>query len=367
MLIQFLPRRLRKRLVERPTLENLANALLWLLLSCALFVVFFKVTETAEWDESLWQMWQTVTTVGYGNKPAATLPGRLTTMVFGVLGIAFLGVTISSWFDWRNDLRERRLMGELDNPFRNGYIIINFPGNGKFITLATELVADAAEERTAEICIIDSQLERLPTAILHLPRVKVHFLRGSLLSETTYRRAKVAENKTILIFPQQAGVDESDGTTRMVVEIIEKLVPPTTRLAHILVSADNEWLFAGTRSTTVLENDEILVLVQECHDPMTAVTIQQLLRPSVGANPRTVHPKKVVGWNWGQFQTACIAGAERHRVRINPLALIKNGVPDPCPEPGTPIAANDAISIIVGTDFRWESFEESLLHDKNAS
>lgn len=354
-----MPHRLRAFFAERDTLARVVNLTGLLAAACLAFALALRRAEGMGWGEASWQVWQTVTTVGYGNQPAATGMGRAATMLFGLLGIALLGALISAWFDWRADTRERRRIGEMDNPFSNGYLIINFPGAAKFAALATEL---AANDERADICVVDSQLPELPIEVQHLPRVRVHYVRGSLLSESTYARAAVARSKSILIFPQQTGVPESDAATKMVVEIVTKLAPQSARIAHVLVSPENEWLFAGSRSTTILELDEILILVQECRDPMAAVVLQDLLRPSTGCCPLTVTPERTVGWTWGRFARACVAAADSGTEPVQPLALVKGNVPTPCPAPQTRIEAGDRLTLVVrSADFDWSRFEASLL------
>jgi voltage-gated potassium channel len=358
MLILFLPHRLRAKLAEEAALGKLINLVLLFIVSCTAFVVAFRFTEKASWGEASWQAWQTMTTVGYGNAPAATKWGRLGVGVFGLAGIAFLGACITAYFDWRAETRERRRMGAMENPCKNGYVIINFPGTAKFTALASEL---AVVEPNVPICVVDDLIEELPLSVTHLPKVRVHFVKGSLLNEVTYKRAGITEARSIAIFPQYTGLPESDATTRLAVEIIERLVPPTTKITHILVAPENGWLFKECRSTPIYEIEEVLLMVQECSAPQTATMIQSLLRNSKGENPRMVRPGRIVGWKWGRFVRACMEVSEQRSVIINPLGLITPEGPDPCPATNLVIGANDLISLIVRHDFEWERFENWLV------
>jgi voltage-gated potassium channel len=357
MLTLFLPHRLRARLAQEPAFAKFLNLIVLFLVSCAAFLISFRLTESVGWGEAGWQVWQTVTTVGYGNHPAETPAGRISTGVFGLAGIAFLGAVISAYFDWRADAKERKRYGQMENPYKNGYIVINFPGVSKFTVFASEL---AIAEPNVRICVVDDLIEELPVSVTHIPKTQVHFVKGSLLREETYQKAGVAEAKSIIVFPQHTGVVESDATTRMIVEIVSRLAPSDTRLTHVLVSPENEWLFKGERSTAIYEIEEVLILVQECHDPHSAAMIQSLLRNSRGANPKTVNPQRIVGWTWGQFLRACLAASEERGIPVNPLALMKEGRPDPCPVLSTVIEKGDCLSLIVPNDFHWERFEEAL-------
>lgn len=358
MLVYLLPHRLRQKLAEHTTLAKLLNLFLFFLGACLFFAVSFKYAEKVDWEEAIWQVWQTVTTVGYGNRPAASTWGRIATMLFGLAGIALLGALISTWFDWRSDARDHKRYGHMENPHKNGYVIINFPGISRFTALVTEL---AAIEKQIDVCVVSSQLDEMPVSVLHLPKVRLHFVRGSLLAEKTYEQACIEDARAIFVFPQNTGVAESDATTKMVVEIVGRLTSPRTRILHVLVEPANEWLFEGSRSASIYETDEILLLVQEAHDARSAPLMQNLLLTSRGANPRTVVPRHIIGWSWGTFQRACLDAAERDSIAINPLAILKgNGAPEPCPLPNALIEEGDSLSLIVHNDFDWDRFEQAL-------
>jgi hypothetical protein len=358
----FLPHRLQVYFARQDRLAKVLNLLGSFVAFCVLFALSLKVTEKITWNEAVWQVWQTVTTVGYGNQPAVTPKGRVATMLFGLGGIAFLGALISAYFDWRADKRERKRIGEMQNPFDNSYLVIHFPGVAKFTTLSHEL---ASVEPKVEICVVDNQIESLPTSVTHIKGIRTHFVRGSLLVEETYKQAGVDKAKAVLVFPQQSGVPESDASTKMVTEIVGRLAPPTTRIAHVLVAPENEWLFKGGRSVSVLEIAEISILVQESQDPYSAVTLQSILRSSDGNTARTVAPVQTVGWTWGRLVRACLSAGENNECALHPLALIQDGTPNPCPSPHIPIQTGDRVSVIVRGNLDWERTETVLLrHDK---
>ena len=120
-------------------LRLLINGIIILVSAIILHTFLFKYFENVTWNESLWQTWQTFTTVGYGNRPAETLGGRWTSVFFGTMGIAFLGVIISQAFDLKEDRRERRRLGMMENPIKDGVVIINYPGDERLNAIIREL------------------------------------------------------------------------------------------------------------------------------------------------------------------------------------------------------------------------------------
>ncbi len=341
---------------HRPLTVLLYGVALALLISIA-FVVSFKYLEDVSWEEAVWQAWQANTTVGYGSRPAESTWGRMATMVLGTIGIAFVGATITAVFDYRTDQRQRRRIGLMNNPYRDGYVVFNFPGRARFMALVQEL---RHVEEDVGICMVDGRLEELPDSVAALP--SIHFVRGSILDRDTYERAGLKNNRVVIVFPIDLSVPDSDATTKTVVDLVERFVPADTRVIHVLVDPENEWMFADSPSTSILETLEVLAVVQECQDPYSAPAIQRLMHNTEGASLDTVQPQQIVGWTWRDLQVRSALTAERLQVQVNPLSIIKNGAPDNCPAAQTVIEAGDLLCVInqLGS-LDWEQFEQELV------
>jgi len=244
----------------------------------------------------------------------------------------------------------------MPNPYRDGYVVFNFPGPSWFKGFITEI---RHVEPGAPVCVVDDTIDHLPEAIAAMS--KVHFIKGSVLDKDTYTRAKLDQNKAVIVFPTHPGDPSSDGTTRVAVDLILGTVSPETRVLHVLVSPENHWMFDELRSTSVMETLEVLAIVQECQDVHSADIVQRLLLNTQDANPMTVVPNRIVGWTWREFVSYALPAAEAAGVDINPFALIKAGEPHLCPPPSTPIEAGDLLSVIAYTGFDWARFEDALV------
>lgn len=334
----------------------------WFFLVSVIFVVLFKVIEDVSWDESIWQMWQTATTVGYGNEPAETVAGRILTMIAGTMGIALVGVLISGAFEIKQHFEDLRRYGMNANPFKDGYVLINFPGAENFRVLANEI-------RTAEpdvgICIVDGIIEEIPTSIV-AEIANLHFIKGHALSRQTCEMARVKDNKAVLIFPLDKNTSDSDGTTLAIYSLISKQVTNKTRIIPMLVSAANEELFKdfygeGKIVGTVWQNLDLLALVQECQDPHSAEIICQLLANTKGANPETVIPNRIAGWTWLDLVYKSAKLGRNKGVRINPFAIVhEDGSTETCPDPDYVLKKTDNLSVIAFPGFDWDKYEEKL-------
>jgi voltage-gated potassium channel len=352
------PRAFRSRLRDREPLLRLIDFTLALLLACAGMAVSYRMAEASSWPDAFWLMWQTVTTVGYGDVPPKSGWGRLGVGVFGLAAIITLAPAIGAAFEYRQECRDRRRRGMMDNPHRNGYVLFNFPGYDSCLSLLRQL---RIVEPDTPVCIVDSALEELPSAIASIRNI--HFLRGSLLEKETYRRAGVAESKAVIVYPQDRAKTESDGTTRTVLEMLSGFVGPQTRMIHVLLDPDHEWLFHGSGSAGVYADMESLALVQEIQGRYTAQAIEHLLLNTHGADPVTVQPRRIVGWTWRDLRLFSVQAVDFLGIGMNLLALVQNGQPETCPANDAVIQEGDMLLVTLphGTALEWARFEEALI------
>jgi hypothetical protein len=334
----------------------LITIILWCISLFIAFIVLFKFAESVSWEESIWQAWQTFTTVGYGNAPATTTLGRIVTMILSTLGIAFVGALFAAAFDFKTSISEKRTSGLMNNPHKNGYVIFNFPGTNTVNRLISEW---RMVEPNVPICIVDSKLEELPKSIATLSNV--HYVSGNTLDKSTYLRANLKENKAVIVFPLESNVPDSDGATKTVVELVELFVGENTRIIHVLVDSNNSWMFKNSRSKAIDSDLEVLAVVQESQDEHSSTIVEELLLNTKGANPQTFYPEKIVGWTWGELQKKTVEVSSEQNLRCNLFAIVKNSMPDSCPKQETKIEKGDALSFIAYEDFSWEKFEESLV------
>ncbi|PWJ44853.1 potassium channel family protein [Sediminitomix flava] len=334
----------------------------WLIYSCfisiglwGIFAVGFWYTEGTSFEESIWQGWQTLTTVGYGNSPAESTWGRIITMIIGTMGIAQIGALFSAVFDYKAHLKEKKRLGLMDNPFSDGYVIFNFPGGSLLKQLISEL---RNVEKEIGICIVDDRIEELPVDIQQIPNV--HFIKGDGLSKETYERAKICDNKAVIVYPVNKDDRQSDASTKTIVDLVDRFTTEKTRIIHMLVDSNNAWMFDKNKSTAIYANLDTLAVVQECQDPYSAPIIEQLLSNTAGANPMTVKPSRQVGWTWGELEQKILDVKQTYGINCNLFALIENGNYSTCPPSETVITDDSLISILGPADFKWTDLERHL-------
>ncbi|MBB3700393.1 potassium channel family protein [Flammeovirga yaeyamensis] len=321
-----------------------------------LFAILFKYIESVTWNEAIWQTWQTATTVGYGNAPAETLAGRIITMLLSTVSIAFVGALFSAAFDYKEFYKTQKKLGFMKNPHKDGYIIFNFPGNNVAKHFIDEL---RVVEKSVGICFVDDNINELPEEIAHLPNI--HFIKGCPLQKETYQKAEVQNNKTVIVFPVDASKSNSDGSTKVTLDLLERFVDTSkTRLLYILVDMANLWMFEKSKATYISSDLSVLAIVQECQDPYSALVIEDLLYNTQGANPMTVTVDKIAGISWKELQLSLFQVLEGTKHSCNLLAIIRDGQSNSCPEASEVLKKGDLLSLATYLDFPWEEIEAKI-------
>ncbi len=340
---------------NRP-LRWLITLLFWFFALMMLYSAGLKYIENYDWSEAIWQGWQTFTTVGYGNAPPETVWGRVYTIVLSTIGIAIVGAVFSAAFDYSHFLSELKRSGLMKNPYKDGYVIFNFPSTYQLENFIREL---RTVEPNVGICMVDNRMEELPKSIAALSNI--HFIKGSTLDETTYQRANLNANKAVIVFPYNPTDGESDGATKTTVDLIEGFVGEQTRIIHILVDSRNHWMFRNSRSIPILEAFELFAIVQECQDPYSAQIIESLLLNTEGATPRTVKPLHIIGWSWSELVITSMRLNKKLNTATTPFAIVVAGKPNTCPNPESKIPQDCLLSIIAHSNFNWEEYEKDLV------
>jgi voltage-gated potassium channel Kch len=355
MFFLLLNRRWKGRASKVPSFDRFIRRLEILCLVVIAMGIVYGVAEHASWSDSMWLVWQTITTVGYGDIPPKTLIGRFGVMITGLIAIALLSYVLSAALDYREDQKERRRLGLETNEGKNSYLLICCRNEEELITIIEEL---RCVEPEAPICVVDDIMKELPPKVAQLSGVS--FVRGSILLKETYERAGIASCRRVIIFPHQPDQDASDATTQTLVSLVERLAPKDARIMHFLVDPVNEELFEGLRSRAIYADFAIFAAIQECQDEGSVEIFSTLMSNTHGANPTTFYPDKVVGWTWGQFVETALQVSRAMNIPINPLALIQEGRSNPCPGADQLIEKGDTLSLIVHRGFSYPSFEAEM-------
>jgi len=354
----FLPKKIRSKIAgKNVTLATLLDLWVCILIVAILATLGVAVSEKIAFRDALWQVWQTITTVGYGDGPAKSDIGRGVTVLYSVAGIVLFGKLISVHSDYREEQRRARRYGSMKNPEVNGYVILRFPGETNLLTLVSELRKGHPE---VPICVVDPILEELPQSVQLIQGL--HYVRGSLLSRDTYAQAAIAQSKQIIIFPDHAQGSEADATTRTVLELVENVTTKKVPIIFVLADTANLWMFDGCHAKAIHANVEVLLIAQECEDPSSAAAIQSMLSNLQGANPKTVSVTAALhGVAWGDMASRFPKACQSIGVKASPLALVRDECPNHLPDFDTKLGPGDEIILLVTGDVPWSTLEAALI------
>ncbi len=336
--------------------------LLWTFYTFTIFFVWFillavvhRFSEHSDWITAFWMAWETMSTVGYGDAPAITTVGRISTMIFGSIGIIIMSALIGTVVVLVESYDERRRKGMNRNPYRKCTIIVHFPGTQCLLAYINEARETKPETK---ICVVDNEMDELPIEIQNLGGI--HFISGSMLDDNIYYMSRVYEADTVIVFPPNKNSIDADAMTSTLVRLIEQEVDESVTLIHVVSDKRNMRLFQGLRSVPILRHLAVLSIVQENQDPHSAPIVEKLLRNSDGGNPKSVKVKKCVGMTWYDLQIRFAHATKKLGVKANLLALVNDNEIHLCPDANYIIASGDELSIIAKNDFAWLPVEDAM-------
>lgn len=348
-------RRHRERHAVRHALLILVVAFAALTLGAASVI---RAMEGIGFGDALWQVWQTVTTVGYGDGPSKTVAGRVVTVVYGTLGIVLLGQVFSLAIEHNEARREARRTGTMPSSYHGAHLIVGFPGEQRTVLLIEEL---RHADPDLPVCVVDATIEALPAAVRELPGV--HFVRGPLTRPETYLRAGVERARSASIFPAEGLHSDADATTVVQIGLMKRLAPGL-RVVYLMADIRNESLFEGLDASRVVYDMLFQAVVQEITDPGVSEAIESMLSNIRGANPKTVPAANAVGRTWGDLCGALhvrnVVTPASVSASIVPYALLRGTDADVSPAYAAKIAPEDRLVLLSNEDFDWPAVAKSL-------
>lgn len=223
------------------------------------------------WD-SLWYSFISISTVGYGDFSAQTVGARLGTLFFiFILGLGAF-VTLSGMIiDGIGNHTRRGAKGMIKPKVGNHVLIVNFPSEQRVKQIIEE-IRSAPGNQEREIVVIADSIDIFP-----IIQENVFFVRGSVLSEQTYKKASVESALRAIVLATSYSDFSSDAVCASSVGIIERLNRNVYTVAECLDSS-HLGLFRNVHCDAIISGMEISgnLLVQEAQDPGVSALINEI-------------------------------------------------------------------------------------------
>ena len=141
---------------------------------------------------------------------------------------------------------------------KNHTLIVHFPSEARVRQLIRELQTDGSE-----IVVIADRIESLP-----FQEKNVSFVRGSTVSEETYRRASIETAKKAVVLSTSYEETNSDAVVASAASVIDHLKPSIHLVAECL-DDQHRMLFNSVNADAIVSVMRITgnLLVQESQDP----------------------------------------------------------------------------------------------------
>ena len=196
------------------------------LLLGALVVYYFENAAIADpaseisYQDCVWLALTTATTVGYGDKYATTMGGRLASILFfyvGGVGVAayLLGRVVEIGLDFRIKKRKGFVTVNLEDHI----VICNYPSTRMVEQMIHELGADPRSKERSVVIVTDAVEE------LGGDHADVHFVHGNPMDEEPLTRAGVAEAWMAIVLAPDLDVPHADALVSADVAMVKGLNP----------------------------------------------------------------------------------------------------------------------------------------------
>jgi voltage-gated potassium channel len=200
---------------------RLRRPLTWLAAMIVLFALAMAAFEDMAAADSLWLAVVTLTTVGYGDVAAKTVAGRIATVLLLLLGGVFVVAKLASdWFDWREQVRERKRTGSWRWGMDGHVLVIGTPEGDavRFFRGLVRQLRGTPGYRDAPVLLLTrafaGRADGLPQALCDEELVHVE---GAPTDEEALRRADAPRAAAVIVLAGREDDAVSDAVSADVV------------------------------------------------------------------------------------------------------------------------------------------------------
>jgi voltage-gated potassium channel len=194
--------------------SRLRRAFGWLLSLATLHALAMMAFEALAWDDAIWLTLTTLTTVGYGDFSAATMPGRIATvLLLYVAGITLLAQLAGDYIDYRIKRKEYMIKGRWRWAMKDHVLIINSPNHNPavyFHRLVEQLRATVQFADAPVQILTDAFPDGLPESLRERGVVHYH---GESVDSETLKATTPGQARAIIVLARDEYSRVSDSVT----------------------------------------------------------------------------------------------------------------------------------------------------------
>jgi len=230
----------KKRLKKAPKLddggfyETLKRTGSWLVIISVIHTFLMIKLEGISVSDALWLTWTTLLTVGYGDISAATVEGRIATVILLYIGGIFVLANLAGAFiEWRGHRVQKMIKGNWRWNMKDHILIINTPSTGgvSYFVRLIEQIRKNEKYADAPIQILTRQFPNgLPE---DLRKLKVVHFTGYPDRDETLESVSAQDANAIIILSKDECHSTSDAMT---FDILDRL--KQAGITHIPVIAE---------------------------------------------------------------------------------------------------------------------------------
>jgi len=272
-----------KSVITRATLKVFLVFLV-IILSAATFVFFFEKqnnpTEYHNLWDSIWWVFVTIFTVGYGDIKPITMGGRLLAifiMLVGVSMVSTITATISSIFVARK-IREDQGLESID--YENHIIICGW--NNRAESLIDTMLQLSGKKDLKLVLLNELAENEIHTVLDKYSQYKIKFVYGDYSHPAPLERANIKYATTVLLLPnlKRHSVAEADEKTVLATLNIKSSFPKVKVIAFIM-NPENEAHVKRAKADEVVVSDKYVdfFLASNILQPGLPKVFEQILNP----------------------------------------------------------------------------------------